>query len=67
MIQTKMEYTSNDWVGAIPTSLAQLDFIHNGAKRVIGLPKNEYEDHRIQPLNHRKAFGEASVFSAIRH
>ena len=44
MIRSKMEYASSAWIGANPTSLA------HRAKRVIGLPKNEYDDDRIQPL-----------------
>ena len=46
MIRSKMEYASSAWIGATPTSLSQLDSIQNRAKRVIGLPSNEYEDHR---------------------
>ena len=57
-----MEYASSAWIGATPTSLAQLDSIQNRAKRVIGLPTNEYEDHRIQPLSHRRAVGAATLF-----
>ena len=57
-----MEYASSAWIGATPTSLAQLDSIQNRAKGVIGLPKYEYEDHRIQPLSHRRAFGAATLF-----
>ena len=44
------------------TSLAQLDSIQNRAKRVIGLPSNEYEDHCIQPLSHRRVVGAATLF-----
>ena len=62
MIRSKMEYASSAWIGATPTSLAQLDSIQNRAKRVIGLPTNEYEDHRIQPLSHRRAVGAATLF-----
>ena len=40
----------------------QLDSIQNRAKRVIGLPSNEYEDNRIQPLSHRRAVGAATLF-----
>ena len=47
MIRSKMEYASSAWIGATPTSLAQLDSTQNGAKRIIGLPINEYEDHHI--------------------
>ena len=47
MIRSKMEYASSACT-AIPTSLAQLESIQNRADRVIGLPKNEYEDHRLQ-------------------
>ena len=54
MIRSKMEYASSAWIGLTPTSLAQLDSIQNRAKRVIGLPTNEYEDHRMQPLSHRR-------------
>ena len=50
------------WIGATPTSLAQLDSIQNRAKCVIGLLSNEYEDHRIQPLNHRRSVGAATLF-----
>ena len=52
--QSKMEYASSAWIGATPTSLAQLDSIQNRAKRVTCLPSNKYEDHRIQPLSHRR-------------
>ena len=62
MIRSKMEYASSAWIGATPTSLPQLDTIQNRAKRVIGLPTNEYEDHRIQPLSHRRAVGAATLF-----
>ena len=47
-----MEYTSSAWIGTTPISLAQLESIQNRTKRVIGLPTNEYEDHRTQPLSH---------------
>ena len=60
--QSKMEYASSAWIGATPTSLAQLDSIQNRAKRVTGLPSNKYEDHRIQPLSHRRAIGAATLF-----
>ena len=60
MIWSKMEYASSAWIGATPTSLAQLDSIHNRAKRVIGLPKNEYTDHRIQLLSHRMPHAQGS-------
>ena len=53
---------SSAWIGATPTSLARLDSIQNRAKRVIGLPSNEYEDHRIQPLSHHRAVGAATLF-----
>ena len=61
----KKEYASSDWIGATPTSLAQLDSIQNRAKRVISLPSNEYEDYRIQPLSHRRAVGAATLFYRI--
>ena len=57
-----MEYASSAWIGATRTSLAQLDSIQIRAKRVIGLPTNEYEDHRIQPLSHRRAVKVATLF-----
>ena len=62
MIWSKMEYASSAWIGAIPTSLAQLDSIQNRAEHVIGLPSNEYEDHCIQLLSHRRAVGSATLF-----
>ena len=62
MIRSKMEYASSAWIDATPTSLAQLDSIQNRAKRVTGLPSNEYEDHRIQLLSHRRAVGAATLF-----
>ena len=62
MIRSKMEYASSAWIGATPTSLGQLDSIQNRAKRVIGLPTNEYEDHRMQPSSHRRAVGAATFF-----
>ena len=61
MIQLKMEYASNGWISATPTSLVQLDYIQNRAERVIGLLTNEYEDHRIQPLSHRRAVGASTL------
>ena len=62
MIRSKMEYASSAWIGATPTSLAQLDSIQNRAKRVIDVPSDEYEDHRIQPLSHRMAVVAATLF-----
>ena len=41
---------------------SKLDSIQNRAKRVIGLPSNEYEDRRIQLLSHRRAVGAATLF-----
>ena len=60
----KMEYANSAWIGPTATSLTQLDSIQNRAKRVIGLPTNEYEVHRIQPLNHCRAVG-ADAFSIV--
>ena len=65
MIRSKMENASSAWIGATPTSLAQLDSIQNRAKRVIGLPKNEYKDHRIQPLSHLRTVGVATLFYSM--
>ena len=67
MIRSKMEYASSPCFGATPTVtlLAQLHSIQNRAKRVIGLPTNEYEDHRIQPLSHLSAVGAATLFYRI--
>ena len=62
MIQSKMEHASSAWIGATPTSLAQLDSIQNRAKGVIGLPTNEYEDYRMQLLSHCRAVGAATLF-----
>ena len=62
MIRSKIEYASSVWIDATTTSLAQLDSIQNRAKRVISLPSNEYEDHRIQPLSHRRAVWAANLF-----
>ena len=56
-----MEYASSASIGATPTSLAQLGSIQNRAKRVTGLSTNEYEDHRMQPLSHRRAVGAATL------
>ena len=61
MIWSKMKYASSAWIGATPTSLAQLDSVQNRARGVIGLT-NEYEDHRIQQLNHLRAVGAATLF-----
>ena len=57
-----MEYASSAWIGVTPTSPTQLDYIQNRAKRVIGLPTYEYEDHRIQPLSPRRAVAAATLF-----
>ena len=65
MIRSKMEYTSSAWIDSTPTSLAQLDSIQNTAKRVIGLPTKEYEDHCIQPLSHHRAVGAATFFHCM--
>ena len=62
MKRSKMEYASSAWIGATPTSLAQLDSIQNRAKCVIGLPTNEYEDHRMQLLSHRRVVGATTLF-----
>ena len=39
--------------------------IWNRGKLVIGLPTNEYEDHRIQSLGHRRAVGAATIFHSM--
>ena len=62
MIRSNMKYASSAWIGATPTSLAQLDSVQNRARGVIGLPTNEYEDHRIQQLNHLRTVGAATLF-----
>ena len=56
LIRSKLEYARSAWIiGATHTSMTQLDSVQNRTKRVIGLPTNEYEDHRIRPLSHRRA------------
>ena len=65
IIRSKMEYASSAWIGATTTSIAQLDSIQKRAKRVIGLPTNEYEDHRIQSLSHHRAVGAVTLFYQI--
>ena len=64
MIRSTMEYANSAWIDATLTIhvLAQLYSIQNRAKRVIGLPSNKYEDHRIQPLSHRRAVGAVTLF-----
>ena len=62
MIRSKMEYASTAWMGATPTSLAQLDSIQNRAIRIIGLPDDEILEHRIQPLNVRRTVGATTLF-----
>ena len=65
MIRSKMEYASSAWMGATPTSLAQLDSIQNRAKRIIGLPVDELKASRIQPLSDRRAVGATTLFHRI--
>ena len=63
MIWSKMEYANRAWIGATPTSLAQLDSIQNRAKHVISLPSH---DHRIQPLSHHREQPPFSIVCSTR-
>ena len=62
MTQSKKEYPSSALISETPTSLFQLDSNQNRAQSVNGLPTNENEDHRIQPLSHRREVGAATLF-----
>lgn len=54
-------------MGAIPTSLLQLDAIQRRASRIVDIPANELDSLQIQPLAQHRAFGAASLFHRIYH
>nr|CAH7733543.1 unnamed protein product [Callosobruchus chinensis] len=58
-IRPSLEYCSDIWGAAAPTTLSVLDAVQRRAIRIIGDPALTC---RFQPLSHRRAVGDLSLF-----
>nr|CAH7739328.1 unnamed protein product [Callosobruchus chinensis] len=63
-VRPSLEYCSHIWGAAAPTTLSILDAVQRKAIRLIGDPA--LTSH-FQPLSHRRAVGNLSLWTAVIH
>nr|CAH7766273.1 unnamed protein product [Callosobruchus chinensis] len=63
LIRPSLEYCSHIWGAAAPTTLSILDAVQRRAIRLIGDPASICH---LQPLSHRQAVGDLSLFYRVQ-